>query len=364
MLFFDRLLRRNVAPMKRPSGSVMPGCEPRPDSPVGASIFTTSAPRRASSCVAYGSACICSSASTRTPSSGFPYFAASSFATSPSRTVLPSWSVGSRVQGGADSRPDLTPRQNARRARYPERMRGIQSWSAYLPYRRLDRTQIAPFVGQGGGKGTRTVASFDEDSTTMGVEAARLALRGRDLVPAQLLFATTFPAYADRTNATAIHAALRLPDTDARVRLRRVGPRRRSARSCSRSRVGPIPRSSSPATCAPACPAAARRRRAATPPTAFVVGSDADRTGGRRARRFGERHRRVRRALAGAGRAAHQDLGREVQRDQLRAARRAGVERGARRGRPHRQRRRRRRGRRARASGWRARSAASSTAST
>jgi len=92
-------------------------------------------------------------------------------------------------------------------------MRGIQSWSAYLPYRRLDRTLIAPFVGQGGGKGTRTVASFDEDPTTMGVEAARLAVRGRDLVPAQLLFATTFPAYADRTNATAIHAALQLPAT-------------------------------------------------------------------------------------------------------------------------------------------------------
>ena len=92
-------------------------------------------------------------------------------------------------------------------------MRGILSWSAYLPYRRLDRSQIAPFVGQGGGKGTRAVASFDEDSTTMGVEAARLALRGRDLTPTQLLFATSFPAYADKTNATAIHAALRLPAT-------------------------------------------------------------------------------------------------------------------------------------------------------
>ena len=89
-------------------------------------------------------------------------------------------------------------------------MRGILSWSAYLPYRRLDRAQIAPFVGQGGGKGTRTVASFDEDSTTMAVEAARLALRDRDLDPSQLLFATSFPAYADKTNATAIHAALRL----------------------------------------------------------------------------------------------------------------------------------------------------------
>ncbi|MDQ1432816.1 MAG: hydroxymethylglutaryl-CoA synthase [Actinomycetota bacterium] len=92
-------------------------------------------------------------------------------------------------------------------------MRGILSWAAYLPYRRLDRAQIAPFVGQGGGKGTRTVAAFDEDPTTMGVEAARLALRDRDVEPSQLLFATSFPAYADKTNATAIHAALRLPAT-------------------------------------------------------------------------------------------------------------------------------------------------------
>ena len=105
-------------------------------------------------------------------------------------------------------------------------MRGILSWSAYLPYRRLDRTQIAPFVGQGGGKGTRTVASYDEDSTTMAVEAARLALRGRDLTPAQLLFATSFPAYADKSNASAIHAALRLPRARACVRSRCLRARR------------------------------------------------------------------------------------------------------------------------------------------
>src|SRR5215218_3812483 len=92
-------------------------------------------------------------------------------------------------------------------------MRGIQSWSAYLPYRRLDRTQIAPFVGQGGGKGTRTVASFDEDTTTLGVEAARLALRSAPGVGVRaLLFSTVEPAYVDKTNATAVHAALRLPD--------------------------------------------------------------------------------------------------------------------------------------------------------
>jgi 3-hydroxy-3-methylglutaryl CoA synthase/uncharacterized OB-fold protein len=89
-------------------------------------------------------------------------------------------------------------------------MRGILSWGAYLPYRRLDRTQISAFVGQGGGRGTRTVASFDEDTTTMAVEASRLALRATDARPDTVLFATAAPAYADKTNATAVHAALRL----------------------------------------------------------------------------------------------------------------------------------------------------------
>ena len=94
-------------------------------------------------------------------------------------------------------------------------MRGIVSYGAYLPHRRLDRAEIAPVAGTGGGKGTRTVASFDEDTTTMGVEAARLALRAApDHNPAALWFATVAPAYLDKTNATAIHAALRL-DTSA-----------------------------------------------------------------------------------------------------------------------------------------------------
>ena len=94
-------------------------------------------------------------------------------------------------------------------------MRGIISWGAYLPYRRLDRSQISAFIGQGGGRGTRAVASFDEDTTTMGVEAARLALRAVEPTslasPEVLLFGTALPAYADKTNATAVHAALRLP---------------------------------------------------------------------------------------------------------------------------------------------------------
>jgi len=92
-------------------------------------------------------------------------------------------------------------------------MRGLLSWGGYLPYRRLDRGAIAAVAGSGGGRGTRTVAGFDEDSTTMGVEAARLALSPRSgaaAVPQALWFSTTAPAYLDKTNATAVHAALRL----------------------------------------------------------------------------------------------------------------------------------------------------------
>jgi 3-hydroxy-3-methylglutaryl CoA synthase len=91
-------------------------------------------------------------------------------------------------------------------------LRGILGHGGYLPHRRLDRSAIAPVAGTGGGKGTRTVASFDEDTTTLGVEAARLALRSAPGVGVRsLLFSTVEPAYVDKTNATALHAALRLP---------------------------------------------------------------------------------------------------------------------------------------------------------
>jgi 3-hydroxy-3-methylglutaryl CoA synthase/uncharacterized OB-fold protein len=91
--------------------------------------------------------------------------------------------------------------------------RGISSYGAYLPFRRLDLAGVQPVAGTGGGKGQRTVASYDEDTTTMAVEAARAALGAAEATgrrPASLWFATTTPAYADKTNATAIHAALRL----------------------------------------------------------------------------------------------------------------------------------------------------------
>jgi len=91
-------------------------------------------------------------------------------------------------------------------------MNGLVSYGTYLPYWRLDRGAIAAALGTAGAKGTRSVASYDEDATTMGVEAARAALAA---VPTgtsveELLFVTTDPPYLDKTNATAIHAALGL----------------------------------------------------------------------------------------------------------------------------------------------------------
>jgi hydroxymethylglutaryl-CoA synthase len=89
-------------------------------------------------------------------------------------------------------------------------MRGILAAAGYVPYRRLQRSAIREFVGTKGGSGTRSVASYDEDTTTMAVEACRNL--GPHDAPDALWFATASPAYLDKTNAAAIHAALRLPD--------------------------------------------------------------------------------------------------------------------------------------------------------
>lgn len=90
-------------------------------------------------------------------------------------------------------------------------MRGIIGYGTYVPYYRLDRAKITAAMGAGGGRGHRAVAGYDEDTTTMGVEAARNALRAGDLTPSSIWFATANPAYLDKTNATAIQAALDLP---------------------------------------------------------------------------------------------------------------------------------------------------------
>jgi 3-hydroxy-3-methylglutaryl CoA synthase/uncharacterized OB-fold protein len=92
-------------------------------------------------------------------------------------------------------------------------MRGIIAHGVYLPYHRLERRAIRDALGHGGGAGTRSVASYDEDSTSMGVEAGRRALNSLppgSPSPTALFFATSDPAYLEKSNASALHAALGL----------------------------------------------------------------------------------------------------------------------------------------------------------
>jgi hydroxymethylglutaryl-CoA synthase len=92
---------------------------------------------------------------------------------------------------------------------------GLLGYASYLPRHRLSREELGAALGTAAGRGRRVVASFDEDSTTMAVEAARSVLAtaaGPHPTP-DVYFATTSPAYLDKTNAAAIHVALGLDGT-------------------------------------------------------------------------------------------------------------------------------------------------------
>src|ERR1700730_9717259 len=86
---------------------------------------------------------------------------------------------------------------------------GIVGYPPYLPGYRPQRSEIAAAVGASA-RGERCVAGHDEDSTTLGVAAALPAVRGRERGVGSVWFATTDPVYVDKTNATAVHAALDL----------------------------------------------------------------------------------------------------------------------------------------------------------
>ena len=86
---------------------------------------------------------------------------------------------------------------------------GILAYAAYLPRHRLAHEQLEAQLGERGGGGQRILASYDEDATTMAVEAARRVVSD-DGAPGAVYFATTTPPYLDKTNASAIHSALDL----------------------------------------------------------------------------------------------------------------------------------------------------------
>ncbi len=97
---------------------------------------------------------------------------------------------------------------------------GIKAFGAYLPRMRLKRAAAAAAHSwafpslKGLAKGTRAFADWDEDSVTMGVEAARdtLADRDRSRVDALFLASSTLP-FIDRSNAGVVSLALDLPQS-------------------------------------------------------------------------------------------------------------------------------------------------------
>ena len=96
----------------------------------------------------------------------------------------------------------------------------ISAIGTYLPRLRLSRSAMAAALGwlggnAGSGKGARSLAFWDEDSITMGVEAARDCLSHPDVDPSairQLVFASTTPVFHEPQQASFLHAALRLQD--------------------------------------------------------------------------------------------------------------------------------------------------------
>ena len=96
-------------------------------------------------------------------------------------------------------------------------MSGIHACGVYLPRLRLERTTVAtatawmnPPAGKSA-QGARAICSWDEDSLTMGVAAARNCLQHAQVSTiARIDFASTTLPFADRSNAGLLAAALAL----------------------------------------------------------------------------------------------------------------------------------------------------------
>ncbi|MBI4283754.1 MAG: hydroxymethylglutaryl-CoA synthase [Chloroflexi bacterium] len=87
-------------------------------------------------------------------------------------------------------------------------MVGITSYGAYIPIYRLSFDTIGKAWGRGGGRGEKAVANWDEDSLTMGVEAACDCLSGMDRgVVEGLYYASTTPVYLEKQTASILAAA-------------------------------------------------------------------------------------------------------------------------------------------------------------
>ena len=91
-------------------------------------------------------------------------------------------------------------------------MAGIASYGAYIPLFRLSRAEIARAWGCAAPPGERAVASYDEDSLTMAVAAARDCLKGVDrALIGGVYFASTTAPYKEKQTAATVAAVLDLP---------------------------------------------------------------------------------------------------------------------------------------------------------
>ncbi len=91
-------------------------------------------------------------------------------------------------------------------------MAGIISYGAYIPFYRLSRAEIARAWSAAASPGEKAVASYDEDSLTMAVAAARDCLKDIDRTNiGGLYFASTSAPYQEKQNAAIIAAVLGLP---------------------------------------------------------------------------------------------------------------------------------------------------------
>lgn len=89
-------------------------------------------------------------------------------------------------------------------------MAGIISYGVHIPIYRLDRKILGDVWG-GKGRGEKAVANYDEDSLTMGVDAARKCLQGRDRHDVDALyFASTTAPFKEKQSASIMAAALDL----------------------------------------------------------------------------------------------------------------------------------------------------------
>lgn len=93
-------------------------------------------------------------------------------------------------------------------------MKGIISYGAYIPYNRLQRKKIGDFFNKPVFGGVKAVAGYDEDSVSMGVEAAIDCLQRMEHEKIDsIYFATVSASYREKGSIPTIAAALNLPNT-------------------------------------------------------------------------------------------------------------------------------------------------------